>query len=124
MARIRQPAQWPEAEGVAQQWTETVWWNLIRNALMHGGEGPVAARLESRGNRCDPFPGCPVPVPLPPESVSPRLLRPFHQLHQNPFGRLRPVRRRADFVTLQGGQCGYETSSDDKHDGAIFSRSR
>ncbi|MEJ1974500.1 MAG: hypothetical protein WDM96_19255 [Lacunisphaera sp.] len=33
--KIRQPAHWPEAEGI-MEWTELIWWNLIRNALAHG----------------------------------------------------------------------------------------
>ena len=112
LARIRQPAQWPEAEGVAL-WTETIWWNLIRNALMHGGEGPVQLGW-ARENGAVRF-WVSSPGAIAPESL-PRLLRPFHQLHQNPsagFG-LSVVAR---LVALQAGHCGYTTSDDDR---AIF----
>lgn len=112
LSRIRQPASWPEAEGVPV-WTEAIWWNLIRNALMHGGEGPVQLGW-TRDNGAIRF-WVSSPGALPPESF-PRLLRRFHQLHQNPsagFG-LSVVER---LVTLQDGQCGYETSDDNR---AVF----
>jgi signal transduction histidine kinase len=105
VGRIRQPAQWPEAEGVPA-WTEAIWWNLIRNALMHGGDGPVQLGW-TRDNGTIRF-WVSSPGALAPESF-PRLLRRFHQLHQQPsagFG-LSVVER---LVALQDGQCGYETA--------------
>jgi signal transduction histidine kinase len=113
LARIRQPAQWPEAEGVAA-WTESVWWNLIRNALIHGEDGPIQLGW-TRENGSIRF-WVSSAGAIAPESVQ-RLLRPFHQLHQNPsagFG-LSVVAR---LVALQGGQCGYKTSDDNR---AVFS---
>ena len=110
--QIRQPAAWPEAEGVAT-WTETVWWNLIRNALMHGGEGPVQLGW-TRENATIRF-WVSSAGALPPDAF-PRLLRRFHQLHQQPsagFG-LSVVER---LVALQGGQCGYETADGNR---AVF----
>ena len=113
LARIRQPAHWPEAEGVAA-WTESVWWNLIRNAIMHGGEGPIQMGWNRENNAVRFWVSSPGGIPA--ESVH-RLLRPFHQLHQHPsagFG-LSVVTR---LVALQGGHCGYKTSDDDR---AVFS---
>jgi len=110
--RIRQPAQWPEAEGVPA-WTEAIWWNLVRNALMHGGDGPVQLGW-TRDNGAIRF-WVSSPGALAPESF-PRLLRRFHQLHQQPsagFG-LSVVER---LVAMQDGQCGYETA-DGNH--AVF----
>jgi signal transduction histidine kinase len=113
LARIRQPAQWPDAEGVPA-WVESIWWNLIRNALMHGAEGPVHLgwTRENGGIRF----WVSSPGAIAPESVT-RLLRPFHQLHQHPsagFG-LSVVAR---LVALQGGQCSYRSSDDNR---AVFS---
>ena len=112
LKRLRQPAQWPEAEGVAA-WTEAVWWNLIRNALTHGGSGAVQLGW-TRDNGNIRF-WVSSPGALPAEAF-PRLLRRFHQLHQQPsagFG-LSIVER---LVALQGGQCGYETADDNR---AVF----
>src|SRR4051812_16521923 len=39
-AVVVEPSTWPDVLGVAA-WLETIWWNLIANALIHGGGGPV-----------------------------------------------------------------------------------
>lgn len=35
-AVVRQPDTWPEIMGVSP-WLQVIWWNLLRNALQHGG---------------------------------------------------------------------------------------
>lgn len=113
LARVRQPAHWPEAEGVAV-WTESVWWNLVRNALMHGSDGPVQLGWTREPGTVRFWVSSPGAIA---QESFPRLLRRFHQLHQQPsagFG-LSVVER---LVALQGGECGYETAEGDR---AVFS---
>src|SRR5262245_37626047 len=38
-AVVTEPASWPEVTGVSR-WLETIWWNLIANALQHGNDAP------------------------------------------------------------------------------------
>jgi signal transduction histidine kinase len=114
-AIIAQPADWPEVEGMAP-WLETIWSNLLLNALQHGNDG---ARIElgwsqaggeyrfwvlSRHGR------------VPPEKL-PKLFQPFHLLHQPNATRglgLSIVQR---LVELQGGNCGREFLAED---GSVF----
>ena len=108
-ATVTQPASWPKVNGVPQ-WLRVIWWNLLGNALRHGGPA-VQVRLSwqpvedgwqfsvaDRGGSNMP--------------VSPaRLFRPFDQLHLLPAPGLglSIVQR---LVALQGGRCDYEQQSD------------
>ena len=114
-ATVKEPASWPEVEGVFP-WLEMVWWNLLTNALTHGGE-KLRIELgwqEHKGN-CrfwisDNGPG-----------VSPQrqktLFKSFDSLHETEdfagLG-LSIVQR---LVKLQGGQCGHESP---KNGGSLF----
>jgi signal transduction histidine kinase len=109
-ATVAQPATWPDVVGVSQ-WLHVVWWNLLKNALMHGGAGPqlrLTWKLEgdvfrfsvvSRGAGIAP-------------AIRTRLFRPFDQLHLMPAPGLglSLVQR---LVALQGGHCGYESPDGD-----------
>jgi signal transduction histidine kinase len=104
-ASVAQPASWPEVSGVPQ-WLHVIWWNLLNNALKHGGPGAqvrMAWNPEGDGYRfwvADRGAG-----------VAPAILdglfRPFDQLHLLPAPGLglSIVQR---LVALQGGRCGYE----------------
>ena len=106
-ATIRQPASWPEVAGVAP-WLEVIWWNLIMNALSHGGEKVrIELGWEKRGEQfrfwvSDSGPGVA-------EDRRKTLFKPFDSLHETKdfagLG-LAIVRR---LVELQGGNCGYES---------------
>jgi signal transduction histidine kinase len=104
-ARVQAPEVWPEVRAV-RPWLEAIWWNLIANALRHGGE---PARVETGWNRdgedwvfwvCDEGPG------VPPEREN-QLFTPFHRLHTRHGGGigLSIVHR---LVEMQGGRCSYE----------------
>jgi signal transduction histidine kinase len=113
-ARITEPSDWPEFKGVAS-WLEVIWWNLLANALEHGGAAPQieagwnreegALRFWIR-NQGEGVRG----------EVRDQLFYPFHRLHEpsatNRLG-LSIVQR---LVDLQGGTCGYQS---DEH-GATF----
>lgn len=103
-AVIHRPSTWPEVMGV-EKWLETIWWNLIVNALRHGR--PLSAIqlgwdqdtqfmrfwVENQGESV-------------PSDIEGRFFTPFDQLHTLP-GRglgLSIVQRLA---SLQGGDCGY-----------------
>lgn len=111
--KVRQPAQWPEVEGVPA-WTEAIWWNLIQNALTHGARTGAIQLGWTRGDGVVRFwvtsPGW---VPL---GQRDRLFRPFNQLHQSPSAGLGLtfVER---LVALQGGTAGYEAGEENR---AIF----
>jgi signal transduction histidine kinase len=108
-ASVIQPASWPEVEGVSS-WLETVWWNLLVNALQHGKE---AARIElgwSQNEREYRFWVCDNGDGVPSQIVS-TLFQPFHLLHRTNAGKglgLSIVQR---LMELQGGTCGYERVS-------------
>lgn len=108
-ARIRQPAHWPDVRGV-EKWIEFVWISLIRNALRHGGPGAIQLGWEARGLELRFEVSSAGAVP---PSLQPNLLRPFHLLHQQPSAGLglSLVER---IVTLHGGRCGYESTTDDR----------
>lgn len=108
--KVRQPAGgWPEVEGVLA-WTETIWWNLLRNAITHGRSGPIQLgwTRENGAIRCWVSSAGVVPA-----STQPRLFRRFHQLHQQPGGGL-GLSLAQRLVTLQGGQIGYEATEDNR----------
>ena len=110
---VRQPARWPEATGVAP-WLEMIWWNLIRNALVHGARpGSIQLGWNRDGGDLRFWVASQGTVP---PGFEARLWRRFHLLHQHTsagFG-LSVVER---LVTLQGGRCGYETTNDSR---AVF----
>jgi len=105
-ATLIRPEIWPAVFGVAS-WIEVIWWNLVSNALIHGGTEPQVemgfAELDD-GQQfwvSDRGPGVPV-------DARGRLFSPFESLHDRRGGRglgLPIVRR---LVELQGGRCGYE----------------
>jgi signal transduction histidine kinase len=110
-ATIALPPSWPAVSGVAS-WLQMIWWNLLHNALRHGGPKP-AIRLgwsaQDGGYRfsvVDSGPGIA-------ESGRTTLFRPFDQLHLRPSPGLglSIVHRLAG---LQGGQCGYALTAEGK----------
>jgi signal transduction histidine kinase len=109
-AAVAAPALWPEVIGVAA-WRHVIWWNLLHNALRHGGPAPqvqLGWTPEAGGSRfwvSDR--GAAVP-----SSIEARLFRPFDQLHLFPAPGLglSIVQR---LVALQGGRCGYERRAED-----------
>ncbi len=110
LAKIRQPAQWPEVFAV-DHWVEFIWLNLIQNALRHGARnGTVEIGWDARGIEIRFWIAS---TGLVPSALRQNLLRPFHVLHQNPSAGLglSLVER---LVTLQGGRCGYETSPEER----------
>jgi signal transduction histidine kinase len=108
-ATVAQPATWPEVTGVAQ-WLHVIWWNLLKNALTHGGTGSqlrMTWRFEDEAFRFSVVSrGAPIPA-----SIRAKLFRPFDQLHLLPAPGLglSIVQR---LVALQGGRCGYERPDD------------
>jgi signal transduction histidine kinase len=111
--KIRQPAQWPEAEGVPA-WVEVIWWNLVRNAITHGSaDGHVQLGWKREDGALRFWVSSQGAVP-PSDHVC--LHRPFHLLHQQSSAGLGLsfVER---FVSLQGGRCGYEPDDNDR---AVF----
>lgn len=108
-ATIGQPEQWPEVEGVAP-WLETIWANLVINALQHGRS---ECRMELGWTQTQE--GIRFWLHTPERRVSddklPNLFQPFHLLHQANAATglgLSIVQR---LVELQGGDCGHEFSN-------------
>ncbi len=104
-ARLVVPPGWPKVSGIPK-WVHVIWWNLIGNALKHGGSA-VRIRLawQAEGEAycfavSDNGTGV-APV------NQPGLFRPFDQLHsvQTAGLGLSIVQR---LTSLQGGHCGYE----------------
>ena len=102
---VIQPDAWPEVEGV-EAWLSVIWWNLIRNALQHGGR-PSHVRIGwlRHGSGLKFFVedrGAGVAA-----SRLPALFSPFDQLHhlRSPGLGLSIVGR---LVGLQGGTFGHE----------------
>jgi signal transduction histidine kinase len=114
-AKITTPEVWPEVAAV-RPWMETVWWNLVANALRHGGDPPeIEAGWRREGDEwvffvADAGPGVQA-------DRLKHLFTPFDQLHQRHGGGigLSIVHR---MVELHGGRCGYATRSEG---GAVFS---
>lgn len=104
-AEITPPASWPEVNGVAP-WLHVVWWNLISNALKHGGTVPrISLTWEQKGADyrfvvTDHGSGVAT-------ARLATLFTPFDQLHDVRSGGigLSIVQR---LTALQGGVCGYE----------------
>ena len=110
-AVVTQPPAWPEVEGVPV-WLESIWSNLLGNALQHGKSAP---RLDLGWRRLGSefrFWIADDSSRVPPERRR-TLFQPFHLLHQSNARRglgLSVVER---LVELQGGGCGYETMDPD-----------
>jgi signal transduction histidine kinase len=107
--RISQSDSWPVVAGVAS-WLQVIWWNLLSNALKHGGKSAQVQIGWSRSREPD---GYRFSVIDRGEGVLRKnrkhLFSPFEQLHaidfRNGLG-LSIVQR---LLALQGGRCGYET---------------
>jgi signal transduction histidine kinase len=105
-ATFSEPEQWPDVRGVSL-WLETIWSDLIGNAIEYGGAAPkieIGWRAEEKEARFwvrDHGPG------VAPELLD-RIFQPFHLLHElnavQGLG-LAIVRR---LVELQGGRVSYE----------------
>jgi signal transduction histidine kinase len=114
-ATVKEPEAWPEIEGVAS-WLEMIWWNLLMNVLMHGGEksqielGWQEQKDHFRFWISDQGPGVP-------RERQKNLFKSFDSLHETEdfagLG-LSIVRR---LVELQGGQCGHESP---QNGGSLF----
>ncbi len=114
-ANIKKPAAWPEVDGVAA-WLEIIWWNLVMNAVSHGGQqseielGWQKHKHNFRFWVSDNGPGVT-------KERQKNLFKSFDSLHDTKdfagLG-LAIVRR---LVELQGGQCGHEAP---KNGGALF----
>jgi K+-sensing histidine kinase KdpD len=104
-ASIVQPAFWPEVAGEAP-WIETIWCNLVGNALKYGGERPRIELGWMRDEAEHKFWIRDSGVGVPPEKRS-QLFQPFHLLYRtnSPKGLGLPLAQR--LVELQGGRCGY-----------------
>ena len=104
------PAEtWPDVIGDAA-WLEAVWYQLLSNALEHGGEpARIEAGWDRSGDTLRFWVRDDGTVPLEKRAA---LFPRFHQLHQPNAPRglgLAIVRR---LVELLGGQCGYEPIED------------
>jgi signal transduction histidine kinase len=114
-AVIAQPSDWPKVDGISP-WLETIWSNLLMNALQHGNG---ASRIELGWRQADRgyrFWVLNRQGRVPADKLC-TLFQPFHSLHQSNATRglgLSIVQR---LVELQGGNCGYELSPDD---GSLF----
>jgi K+-sensing histidine kinase KdpD len=104
-ALVAEPASWPEVNGVAP-WLETVWWNLLANALQHGNPSRIELGWRKDKNTfrfwmSDDGGG------VPPGKIV-KLFQPFHSLHEPdaPQGLGLSIMQR--LVELQDGDCGYE----------------
>lgn len=114
-ASLTQPSTWPTVTGRPAA-LETVWRNLLANAIQHGGRSvKIEAGWERAGGDLrfwlrDSGSVAPEKRPL--------LFFPFHRLHEPgaPRGLGLPIVRR--LVELHGGRCGYEASS--SAGGSIF----
>jgi len=109
-ASIVQPAFWPEVAG-EPPWVETIWCNLVGNALIHGGERPRIELGWMRQEAEHKFWIRDYGLGVPPEKRT-QLFEPFHLLHRtnSPRGLGLPLAQR--LVELQGGRCGYAPQED------------
>ncbi len=108
-ATLALPAAWPQINGV-QSWLETVWWNLLANALLHANQRPLRIEL-GWGKESEQFRfwvsdnGSGVA-----EGRQESLFQPFDRLHEPDAARglgLSIVQR---LIDLQGGSCGYQAT--------------
>ncbi len=106
-AALTQPASWPTVQGVAS-WLEVIWWNLISNAIQHGGNEPRIELGWSRETNEFKFWVGDNGNAIPAEKRA-GMFKPFNLLHEKTtvsgLG-LSIVQR---LVELQGGGCGYES---------------
>jgi K+-sensing histidine kinase KdpD len=105
-ATLAQPDFWPQVRGVSS-WLETVWWNMLANALQHANANPLRIQLgwSKEGAHfkfwvSDNGPGVR-------EARQKKLFQPFDRLHEPeaPSGLGLSIVHR--LVELQGGSCGY-----------------
>lgn len=108
-AAMVQPASWPEVSGVPQ-WLHVIWWNLLHNALKHGGPAAQVRIAWKPENDRYRFSVADRGAGIAP-AIQGGLFRPFDQLHLRPTPGLglSIVQR---LVALQGGRCGYERVDD------------
>jgi signal transduction histidine kinase len=106
---VSQPASWPEVAGVAP-WLQVIWWNLLDNALKHGGPSAEIRLAWSRAPDGYRFSVVDRGAGIAP-ALQAGLFQPFDQLHalRTPGLGLSIVQR---LVALQGGRCGYERLAD------------
>ena len=105
-AQVTQPASWPEVMGVSSL-LETIWWNLLVNALQHGTENVSLELGWSQNEREFLFWVGDNGAGIPSRIVN-NLFQPFHSLHRTNARKglgLSIVQR---LVELQGGHCSYE----------------
>jgi len=114
-ATVKEPASWPEVEGVSA-WLEMSWWNLLMNALTHGGE---KSQIELGWHKhedhfrfwiTDNGPG------VSPERQK-NLFKSFDSLHETEDFAGLGLAIVGRLVELQNGQCGYESP---KNGGSLF----
>lgn len=109
-ATVSEPKSWPDVVGDPVS-LETIWWNLLANALKHSGKDPrveLGWETVADGTKfwvSDHGPGVP-------EKIRKLLFYPFNRLHEpNAMRGLGlPISQR--LVQLHGGFCGYESSAD------------
>lgn len=115
-ATIITPPVWPKVSGISK-WVNVIWWNLISNALKHGGTG-VHVRIgwqpEGEGVLFSVTDNGTGVTPM----IEPGLFRSFDQLHatQTAGLGLSIVQR---LTLLQGGRCAYKSIAEGG--GACFS---
>jgi len=104
---IKVSSDWPTVTGVAP-WLETIWRNLLLNAMVHGLPAKPIQLGWSQTDDAWRFWVENLGAPIPPK-IQNQLFRPFEQLHMRSSTGLglTLVERLA---TLQGGRCGYERS--------------
>lgn len=107
-ASVTQPESWPEVLGVGRM-LETIWWNLLANALQYSGEAPQI-RLgwsEEAANCkfwvCDDGPGVSA-------MMRAKLFQPFNTLFETNASRGLGLSITQRLVELQGGRCGYQAA--------------
>jgi len=105
-ASVAQPDSWPEVSGV-ERMLETIWLNLLGNALQHSGEAPrieLGWSLEPDNYRFwvrDAGLGVPA-------MMRAKLFQPFNTLYETNASRGLGLSITERLVRLQGGFCGYQ----------------
>jgi len=105
-ASVTQPESWPEVMGVGRM-LETIWWNLLTNALQHAGEAPQIKLgwSEEAANYkfwvSDNGPGVS-------SVIQGKLFQPFNTLFETNASRGLGLSITQRLVQLQGGHCGYQ----------------